>query len=608
VHPMEPKQQLKRTLALNGMGDSLESPAVLDSFRPALIPYTILPMNTDKTNSTKMIPKVNKIKREERSKPSTSPINKRQKKVVPKEKMEISKNCSLSKHDSKSKSVTLLNYFKYINNRECEEGGDDPVVGEIGVRGVEGWKRNENHNLDTEKHECFIQSECKSGGNKNEEERIALKKSGVKLMVDKDSIEGREKTIDLDFETEVAQVMEKEFGNKTMKAVDAVMGGAKEETRVKAHTMQKDFHENKKNIHFNEDGELGIDKMMDLRFDHVEKGGVMEKGGVVEKTKLELEDDEGGVMGKDDEKGSVDGNKTDTEKEIAMREADGKGGVDVKKLLRSNMFIDEIEMKEGGVMGEDNDKGGVNVENATKSKLEDDEGGVDVVMGPAFGKNNMEIEEGGVKEQGRVAERNKFNHDEGGVDVGMSPEFDQIDKEIEEGGVMGNDNEKGGVDVENRSRKDDDKGGVNEDESSINSFFSRRKKSRFNFVIDEEKTNGNEILENRYESRVDQNEMLQKESEFRVNQSQNQSHINPSFSINENINGGEGRVQSTVSGDQGGIQIENNQKSILVNIKNMALGKAPGTDGLMAEVYYYGGDAVAEALYELFSQISDLKC
>ncbi|RKP15696.1 hypothetical protein ROZALSC1DRAFT_26165, partial [Rozella allomycis CSF55] len=159
----------------------------------------------------------------------------------------------------------------------------------------------------------------------------------------------------------------------------------------------------------------------------------------------------------------------------------------------------------------------------------------------------------------------------------------------EEGGVMDSNP------FFNLPKRNIERGEGSEDESSINSFFSRRKRSRFNFVIDEEQAMENEILENRYESRVDRNDNYGNGSEFRVNQSQNQSHINPSFSNNEDINGGEGGVQSSVSGDQGGIQNENNQsqrdeggKSILVNIKSMALGKAPGTDGLMAEVYYYG--------------------
>ncbi|RKP15889.1 hypothetical protein ROZALSC1DRAFT_25922, partial [Rozella allomycis CSF55] len=277
-----------------------------------------------------------------------------------------------------------------------------------------------------------------------------------------------------------------------------------------------------------------------------------------------------------------------------------------EEILRPHEQEQEIPIQEG-VEILDDDEGGVKEKgdvverhkfNSDKVILEDDEGGVDVLMGTEFDRFETEVEKGGVKEQGGVAER-IIEDVEGGVDVVMGPQFDKIEKEKEEGGVMGNDNEKGGVDVKNKNKfieikngMDAEEGGVmnsnsffnlpkrniergegsvrkrknpyqfipnHEDESSINSFFSRRKKSRFNFVIDEEQANENEILENHNESRVDQNEMLQKESELRVNQSQNESHINPSFSINENINGGEGGVQSSVSGDQGGIQIENNQ-------------------------------------------------
>ncbi|RKP16361.1 hypothetical protein ROZALSC1DRAFT_25368, partial [Rozella allomycis CSF55] len=422
--------------------------------------------------------------------------------------------------------------------------------------------------------------------------------------------------------------------------------------------------------------EGGVDVMMgpEFKFNQietdVEEGVVKEHGGVAERTKsnfnnLMLEDDEGGV----DELMEVkkrgvkeQGGVVERDLDIMKFEVD-EGGVNV--LMSPQFGPNDIEIEKGGVMGKDNEKGGVVVETrlqfkriGNEAEIKEggvmgnyDEGGVDVVMGPEFEQIDIEIEEGGVTGK---------DNETGGVDVKNAIKFNMIgdDMEIEEGGVMGKDKRKGSV-----MGKDSERGGNvdsnlffglpkrnikrgegsvrkrknsyqfipnHEDESSINSFFSRRKRSRFNFVIDEEQANENEILENVNESRVYQNEMLQNESQFRVNQSQNQSHINPSFSINENINGGEGRVQSSVSGDQGGIQIENNQsqgdeggvnneqffnfknlitkESILVNIKNMALGKAPGTDGLMAEVYYYGGDAVAEALYELFSQISDLKC
>ncbi|RKP16164.1 hypothetical protein ROZALSC1DRAFT_25595, partial [Rozella allomycis CSF55] len=309
---------------------------------------------------------------------------------------------------------------------------------------------------------------------------------------------------------------------------------------------------------------------------------------------------EGRVRGKDNEKGGVDVGKRSKIKSNfnnlhRVITEDDEGGVDVAM----GPEFDKIETKveEGGVM----ESSGVAEGAMNKMNFEDDEGGVDdVLMGPEFDQFKTEVEKGGVKEQGGVAERikSKFNNlhkmiedDEGGVDVVMGPEFDQIDIAIEEGGVMGENDKKGGVyklklnmfanetGIEEGGVmvEGDEKGGVNvkrkiifnakgniergegsvkrkntnhfisnqEDESSINSFFSRRKRSRFNFVIDEEQAMENEILENRYESRVDRNDNYGNGSEFRVNQSQNQSHINPSFSINEDINGGEGGVQSS---------------------------------------------------------------
>ncbi|RKP16130.1 hypothetical protein ROZALSC1DRAFT_25632, partial [Rozella allomycis CSF55] len=443
-------------------------------------------------------------------------------------------------------------------------------------------------------------------------------------------------------------------------------------------------------------------RKMDLRLFDVEKGGVKEKGGVVEMNEMQLdriklENVEGGVeviMGLE-----LHHAENELEQGGVKEKGGDEGGVDVLMEPRTesnfnNLHTVIIEDDEGGVdvaMGPEFDKIETKVEEGgvmessgvaegamNKMNFEDDEGGVDdVLMGPEFDQFKTEVEKGGVKEQGGVAERikSKFNNlhnmiedDEGGVDVVMGPEFEKNDMEIEEGGVMIKDNEKGGVDVENRLKfkrikddmeikeggvmgKDNEKGGVDvknrftfnmigddieieeggvmgidnekggvdvenrlkfnmigddieieeegvkeqggvikraldimifdddekfdpifglskrnikrgegsvrkrknsnhftsnqEDQSSINSFFSRRKRSRFNFVIDEEQANEHEILENHNEFKVDQNEMLQKKSEFRVNQSQNQSHINPSFSINENINGGEGRVQSS---------------------------------------------------------------
>ncbi|RKP15948.1 hypothetical protein ROZALSC1DRAFT_25846 [Rozella allomycis CSF55] len=67
--------------------------------------------------------------------------------------------------------------------------------------------------------------------------------------------------------------------------------------------------------------------------------------------------------------------------------------------------------------------------------IEDDEGGVDVVMGPESNQIETKVEEGGVMESSGVAERDmdkmKFEDDEGGVDVLMGSEFDQIETEVE---------------------------------------------------------------------------------------------------------------------------------------------------------------------------------
>ncbi|RKP17753.1 hypothetical protein ROZALSC1DRAFT_23896, partial [Rozella allomycis CSF55] len=440
--------------------------------------------------------------------------------------------------------------------------------------------------------------ECRNDSKRGDVEK-EVEEGGVKEKGDRMILEGDEGGVDVSMDLEFNQVEE-----------ELEKGGVKELGGV----VERDLHIMK--LKDDKGGVLEIDKMVDLKFDHVETGSVKKKKGVVEKNdskfdKKILEHDEGGVMGEVDEKGGVDGNKTHIEKGRVMCEVDEKGGVDVSNGKR---------IKEGGVMGEDNKKGCV------------------------IGKNVFQfIKEGGVMENGNMKRS---------VDVNTKIEFmgNKNGKEVEEGGVIGKDKRKGSVDVNKKIKfidiktgTDAEEGGVmdsylffglqnrnikrgegsvrkrknsnhfianQEDESSINSFFSRRKRSRFNFVINEEQAKENEILENHNESRVDQNESYRNESEFRAHQSQDERHINRNFSINENINGGEGGVQSSVSGDQGGIQIENNQsqgdeggvnndqlfnfqnlitkESILVNIKNMALGKALGTDGLMAEVYYYG--------------------
>ncbi|RKP18024.1 hypothetical protein ROZALSC1DRAFT_23629, partial [Rozella allomycis CSF55] len=369
-----------------------------------------------------------------------------------------------------------------------------------------------------------------------------------------------------------------------LKLINSNEGGAMGIEKLKGSVNEKSI------FNFNIEKMKGsVNEQSISNLNNSNKGGVMGiekmKGSVNEKSMFIFNNsNKGGVMGEDDEQGGVTETGGVVQRDLNISNYDDEeGGVDVLMDLKFH----QVKQKQGGVK----EKGGV-VEklkfNLHKMILEDYEGGVDVVMGPEFEKNDIEIEEGGVMGN---------DNEKGGVDVEHRLQFNRMgdDKEIKEGRVMGKENEKGGVDVKKRFKfnmfgddKEIEKGGVmgkdnekrgsgdsnsffglskrniergegsvrkrknpyqfipiHEDESSINSFFSRRKRSRFNFVIDEEQANENEILENVNESRVYQNEMLQNESEFRVNQSQNQSHINPSFSINEDINGGEGGVQSS---------------------------------------------------------------
>ncbi|EPZ31065.1 hypothetical protein O9G_006316, partial [Rozella allomycis CSF55] len=107
------------------------------------------------------------------------------------------------------------------------------------------------------------------------------------------------------------------------------------------------------------DDEGGVNELMGLEFDEfgIEEGegGVKVKGGVVKKTELaldktKLEDDEGGVMGEDDEKGGVNGSngKRITEGGVVRKDIE-KGGVDVKNTIKFPMIGDDIEIEEGGV-------------------------------------------------------------------------------------------------------------------------------------------------------------------------------------------------------------------------------------------------------------------
>ncbi|RKP17280.1 hypothetical protein ROZALSC1DRAFT_24363, partial [Rozella allomycis CSF55] len=119
---------------------------------------------------------------------------------------------------------------------------------------------------------------------------------------------------------------------------------------------------------------------------------------------------------------------------------DDEGGVDV---LMGRKFDQSVE--EGGVKEQADlvERIKSNLNNSDKRSLEDDEGEVDVLM---------EIEEEGeLKKRGDVVERIEYElyklhkgiveDDEGGVEILMGPEFNQIETELEEGGVE----EKGSV-------------------------------------------------------------------------------------------------------------------------------------------------------------------
>ncbi|RKP16447.1 hypothetical protein ROZALSC1DRAFT_25269, partial [Rozella allomycis CSF55] len=242
------------------------------------------------------------------------------------------------------------------------------------VKGIEGDQREGLMN----KTEFEYRNDSKRGDFEKE-----VEEGGVKEKRDIMILKGDEGGVDVSMHLEFNQVKD-----------ELEKGGVKELGGV----VERDLHIMK--LKDDKGGVLEIVKMMDLKFDHVEIESVKKKKGVVEKNKLKfdkkiLEDDEGGVMREDDEKGGVDGNKTDIEKGRVMGEIDEKGGVDVPNGKK---------LKEGGVMGEDNKKGCV------------------------IGKNVLQfIKEGGVMEKGNM---------KSSVDVKTKIEFTDIKngKDAEEGG------------------------------------------------------------------------------------------------------------------------------------------------------------------------------
>ncbi|RKP17459.1 hypothetical protein ROZALSC1DRAFT_24179, partial [Rozella allomycis CSF55] len=141
-------------------------------------------------------------------------------------------------------------------------------------------------------------------------------------------------------------------------------GGVKEKGRVVNRKL--DIME----LEDDEGGVLKIDKMIDLRFDHVRKGGVKEKRGVAQGTKLKLhkmeipihidqDKEEEDVIGEGDGKGGVDEKHAEMPKGGVTGKNNGKGGVNGKKPITCIKVGNRKEIKEGGVMREEDEKGGV---------------------------------------------------------------------------------------------------------------------------------------------------------------------------------------------------------------------------------------------------------
>ncbi|RKP17319.1 hypothetical protein ROZALSC1DRAFT_24322, partial [Rozella allomycis CSF55] len=124
-------------------------------------------------------------------------------------------------------------------------------------------------------------------------------------------------------------------------------------------------------------------------------------------------------------------------------------GVKNRALIGNNRKIrmgpesNQIKTKaeEGGVkeQGEVAERIEYMLTNLDKAIVENDEGGVDILMGLKTYHDKKEVEEGGVKKPGGVVERDldimKKDDDEGGVDVLMGPEFNHIETAQGEGGV-----------------------------------------------------------------------------------------------------------------------------------------------------------------------------
>ncbi|RKP15849.1 hypothetical protein ROZALSC1DRAFT_25974, partial [Rozella allomycis CSF55] len=182
----------------------------------------------------------------------------------------------------------------------------------------------------------------------------------------------------------------------------------------------------------------------------IDKGGEIVKGGVqgVEKH-IDISQDEGDV-GRVEASIEIEFDKP----ENGIGKENDEGGVDV--VMGPEFNHTETEVEEGGVK----EQGGVaeriksKLNKLNKVIIEDDEGGVDVFMGPEFNHIETAEGEGGVKEKGSVFEKTKFNSndDEGGVDMWMDLEFDQVKQKLEQGGVVERD-----LDI---MKKDDDEGGV----------------------------------------------------------------------------------------------------------------------------------------------------